>query len=164
MSTIDVNDRRQVFRKLGLSNMEVNSLASVAQACELAPDECLFRQGDPSDCLFVVAEGRLMVSKEIPGAGTEALAFVEPGQIVGEMGLIDELPRCADAFTMASTTTLLRLQADTLSKVLHPEKTTSIRLLRYLCHQQALRVHATYEKVIGWFLLSGGQAGPQGSP
>ena len=73
------------------------------------------------------------------------------------MGVIDDRPRSADAFTMASTTTLLRLQPDTLAKVLHPEKTTSVRLLRYLCHQQALRVHATYDKIIGWFLLSGGQ-------
>jgi CRP-like cAMP-binding protein len=155
-SNFDVQRRRETIRLLGLSNMEINFLASVADPLRLEPDQVLFREGDVADCLYIVAEGRVMISKEIPGAGTEALCFVDPGGLVGEMGVVDDMPRCADAMTTASGATLLRVQAETLAKVLHPGRASSVRLMRFLCRQQALRLQATYEKIIGWYILSGG--------
>ncbi|REJ81520.1 MAG: hypothetical protein DWQ36_25030 [Acidobacteria bacterium] len=153
---LDVQARRDAIRRLGLSNMEINFLASVAEPVELDPDALLMREGDPATAMYVVADGRLMVSKEIPGAGTEALCFVDPGGLVGEMGLIDELPRSADVRTTAAGATLLMIKAETLTKLLHPGRASSVRLMRFLCRQQALRLQATYEKIVGWYILAGG--------
>ena len=47
--------------------------------------------------MYVVLEGRIMISKYIPGAGEEALAFLERGDYFGEMALIENQPRSADA-------------------------------------------------------------------
>lgn len=152
----DVRRRRETIRLLGLSNMEINFLASVADPIRLEPDQVLFREGEPSRSLYIVAEGRMMISKEIPGAGTEALAFVDTGGLLGEMGLVDDLPRCADAKAAAGGATLLMVRGETIAKVLHPGRASSVRLMRFLCRQQALRLQATYEKIVGWYILSGG--------
>ena len=56
----------------------------------------LLSAGDAAEEAYVVAEGRLRVSMRIPGVGEEALAFLGPGEVVGEMALVDDAPRSAD--------------------------------------------------------------------
>ncbi len=57
----------------------------------------LFQYGDAGDKLFILLEGRVRISREIAGMGEEALAVLGPGEVFGEMSLIDEEPRSADA-------------------------------------------------------------------
>jgi CRP/FNR family transcriptional regulator, cyclic AMP receptor protein len=65
----------------------------------VAPSEHLCREGDPATSLFFLVQGKVRVSKQIPGVGEEALAILEPGDYFGEMALIDDSPRSADAIT-----------------------------------------------------------------
>ncbi|MGA2450246.1 MAG: cyclic nucleotide-binding domain-containing protein [Polyangiaceae bacterium] len=57
----------------------------------------LFQFGDVGDRLFIIMEGHIRISREIPGMGEEALAVLGPGEVFGEMALLDEFPRSADA-------------------------------------------------------------------
>ena len=62
----------------------------------------LFQYGDPGDKLFIILEGRVRISREVAGVGEEALAVLGPGEVFGEMSLLDEAPRSADARTSTS--------------------------------------------------------------
>ena len=75
---------------------------AAAAGCPLAaeserhgPGEVIFAQGDPSDTLVFLEEGRL--SALVKHAGGEALrvAGFLPGSIVGEIGFFSDLPRTA---------------------------------------------------------------------
>jgi CRP/FNR family cyclic AMP-dependent transcriptional regulator len=57
----------------------------------------LFRYGDVGDRLFVILEGKVRISREVAGMGEEALAVLGAGEVFGEMSLLDESPRSADA-------------------------------------------------------------------
>src|SRR5205809_498144 len=57
----------------------------------------IFQHGDAGDKLYLILEGRIRISREVPGMGEEALAVLGPGQVFGEMALLDESPRSADA-------------------------------------------------------------------
>ena len=60
--------------------------------------EMIFEQGDPGDSMFVVVEGEV----EIILRG-EVLNTLMPGDIFGEMALIDNRPRSAAAKAVAPT-------------------------------------------------------------
>ena len=154
---LDLASRRETLRALSLSNMEVNFFASLAEAKKLLPNQQLFRAGDKAEEMFLVVSGRIMVSLQIPGAGEEALTFLSPGDVFGEMGMIDNTPRCADASATDEGAVVLAIRNEVLTKVLHPEKASSIRLLKSLCATLSCRVRDTNEKLVGWFLLSGGK-------
>ena len=61
----------------------------------LAAGEVLFRQGERGELIYQVESGRLEVYRELADGGTEVLAPMEPGNYVGELGPILNLPRSA---------------------------------------------------------------------
>lgn len=160
---LDIEAKRAVFREQRLSNMEINFLASLSKAKKYKPNDVIFQEGDQGDRMFIILEGRVMISKVIPGAGEEALAFLGRGDFFGEMALIDQQPRSADAKADAGGAVCLAIQRDVLEKILDIHKVSSIRLLKVLCALVAKRLREVNEKIIGWYILSGGQQTTHGA-
>ena len=59
------------------------------------PEQILFKKGDPSDGMFVVRSGELLVYLEEQNGEEIELARVGPGGMIGEMALFDRKPRSA---------------------------------------------------------------------
>ena len=80
----------------------------------LAAGELLFRQGDRGELIYHVESGLLEVYRELADGTNEMLARVEPGNYVGELGPILNLPRSAsvraleDAVVMGYTVRAFR--------------------------------------------------------
>ena len=153
---VDLASKRRLFAEQRLSNLEINFLASLSQERRLAPDQVIFHEGDSGDTMYVVLEGRIMISKYVPGAGEEALAFLERGDYFGEMALIDQKPRSADAKAGEEGAVVLAISREVLSGILDIEKLSSLALLELLCSLVAKRLRELDDKLIGWYILAGG--------
>jgi CRP-like cAMP-binding protein len=70
-------------------------LMAGATARGLAADEVLFLAGDPGDGLYRVDEGLLKVSIASASGAERILAILGPGALVGDLAIIDGLPRSA---------------------------------------------------------------------
>jgi CRP/FNR family transcriptional regulator, cyclic AMP receptor protein len=81
----------------GLTREALSLIARVTNEESHATGTRLFRYGDPGDKLFILLEGKVRISREVAGMGEEALAVLGPGEVFGEMSLLDESPRSADA-------------------------------------------------------------------
>jgi EAL domain-containing protein (putative c-di-GMP-specific phosphodiesterase class I) len=68
----------------------------------LAEGEWLFREGDEGDTAFVIENGLLEICRVEDGR-TERIAQLGPGDLIGEMSLIDKMPRSASAFARLPT-------------------------------------------------------------
>ncbi len=62
---------------------------------QLAADEVLFTSGDPGDGFYRLDEGLLKVSIASATGAERILAILGPGAIVGDLAIIDGLPRSA---------------------------------------------------------------------
>ncbi len=60
------------------------------------PGDIIFREGDPSDSVYLVEWGNVEIIKEIEGQEI-VIATIRNGNILGEMGLVDSQPRSATA-------------------------------------------------------------------
>jgi CRP-like cAMP-binding protein len=74
----------------------VTSLFSRATKVRLETDEALFLAGDIGDGCYRVNDGLLKVTMTSRAGNERILAFLGPGAIVGEMSVIDRLPRSAN--------------------------------------------------------------------
>ena len=154
---VGVAEKRSVFEEHKLSNLEINFLSSLSQERSFDAGAVLFREGDPGDAMYVVLDGKVRISKMIPGVGEEALMILERGAFFGEMALIDNLPRSADARAHERGAVVLRIPRDVLEQLLDIRKVSSIRLLRLLCELVAARLRELDDKLVGWHILSGGE-------
>jgi CRP/FNR family transcriptional regulator, cyclic AMP receptor protein len=155
---VDLASKRKLFQEQKLSSLEINFLASLSREKKFAPHQEIFREGETGDEMYVLLEGRVMISKYIPGAGEEALAFLERGDYFGEMALIDNEQRSADAKASDQGAVVLAIPREVLEGILDIHRVSSPRLLRLLCTMVAGRLRELDDKIIGWFILAGGSA------
>lgn len=85
---------------------ELSRVASAAQERTFAGGMEIFREGDPGDGLYVVMEGLVEISGVINDAQRQALTQVAPGGVFGEMSVIEQLPRSANAIAVMPTRVL----------------------------------------------------------
>lgn len=65
----------------------------------LRPGQALFHEGDPPDTAFLIEQGTLEVSTR-HGGRERVLSLLGPGDLVGEMAVIDDSPRTATAIAV----------------------------------------------------------------
>lgn len=152
---VEDSDKIRLFREQGLSRRELMTLATFSREKKFAAGASLFQEGDEGSEMYVVLEGRTMISKYIPGGGEEALAILERGEFFGEMALIDGEPRSADARAHGGPLTVLALDQATVREVLAMDSHAALELLQLLCRLVANRLREIDEKVIGWRIMSG---------
>jgi CRP-like cAMP-binding protein len=80
---------------LDLSAEEVGALAELGRLVETGPGHVLLEQGAPGDGLVVLLSGTAEVLGRQDGGAEHRLAVVEAGAVLGEIGLLEPVPRTA---------------------------------------------------------------------
>jgi signal transduction histidine kinase len=92
----------------GLAENELREMAEVSQFHSYPPDHILCREGAYEDVFYIVAEGNAVISKKISEEdGERILRIAGRGDLIGEMALIQNVPRSA---TVRATTELTTLE------------------------------------------------------
>lgn len=106
----------------------------------------IFRQGDPGDKLYVITQGRVRISRTVPGVGEEAMAVLNAGDVFGEMALLDEAPRSADA-TAHEPCKLLSIPRDGFEDLLFLHKDLAYEVLWNVIRTLIRRLRETNDKL-----------------
>ncbi len=132
---------------------QMAKVAALAQAREVPAGSYVFREGEAGDAMFVVLDGSVRISKMVEGVGEEALAILESGAFFGEMALIDDAPRSADA-RAHSTCTLAELRREELEQLLFVDRELALDVLWSFCRTLSARLRETNDKIKAFFALS----------
>jgi CRP/FNR family transcriptional regulator, cyclic AMP receptor protein len=81
----------------GLTTRGLERIAAIAGEETHERNTLVFREGEPGQKLYLILDGKVRISRNLAGMGEEALAILGPGEAFGEMSLIDDTPRSADA-------------------------------------------------------------------
>jgi len=89
----DALRKSELFREL--SDDDLQRLCLTTEYVRLAAGETLFTQGSPGDKAYFIQEGQLEILNT--AGGREVLIAVrKPGELIGEMALLEETPRSAE--------------------------------------------------------------------
>ena len=87
-------------------DLDTGELARVAEVCReqtFEGGEVIFREGEAGNRLYLIVEGEVRISRDVPGSGEEALAILKPGAMFGEMAVFDRSERSTDAISNGGT-------------------------------------------------------------
>ncbi len=144
MDRIEQLSRIELFA--GLKPQAFELLAKVASEEAHALGTKIFQHGDAGDKLYVIVEGKVRISREVAGMGEEALAVLGPGQAFGEMALLDDCPRSADALVHEKCT-LLAIPKDAFDDLLFTHKDLAYEVLWSIVRMLVGRLRETNDKL-----------------
>lgn len=154
--TVRSEEKVDLFRERGLSAAEMKLLATFSSEERFRDGSMIFREGEKGDKLYIVLDGRVRISKFIPGVGEEALTVLDRGDFFGEMALIDDKPRSADAKAHEGDATVLSIDRATLNEILSMDPHASLQFLNLLCRMISRRLREINDKIVQWKYMSGG--------
>ena len=90
-----------------LSQRELQILAANCREREYPTDATLLRQGETGVGLFILVSGRARAFQQTSTGETRDLGTFERGSVLGEMSLLDDLPRTATVVALEPTRALV---------------------------------------------------------
>jgi CRP-like cAMP-binding protein len=144
-----------------LSAAEVEAVAAIVEAREVAAGGNLFREGEPGDGLFLVVAGEVSVIKRGP-AGEHSLARLGAGGVLGEMSLVTAEPRSATGRALVDTRALF-LPAARFRSLLESNSIAAHKMVAAIAEVLARRL-ATMNGIVLQLAEKPGAAGAERSP
>ena len=150
---MDPSQLKKIPLFANLTSEHLTKVAAIASQREFRANDKIFSEGDVGTEMFLIFKGKVRISKMVPGVGEEALAILEPGSYFGEMALIDDTPRSADATAHLSCTVWCVQKAD-LEELMFLHKDLAYELLWTFVRTLSARLRDTNDKIKAFFALS----------
>ena len=129
-------DRRallaQHFLLAELDQSALDTLLAIANERRFTNGQVIFQKGDPGTSMMAVLEGRVRISAYSEDGREIILNMVDPGQLFGEIALLDGKERSADATAMGKTQLLILDRRDFLP-FLEQNPKIAVQLIEVLC-------------------------------
>lgn len=118
------------FFKL-LDPERAETMAASIRVVHLQHGSVLFEEGSPSDSMFLVLSGSIVVTKQDPSGKLVTLARVQADDYFGEFGVLDGEPRSA---TVSAETecSLARIPREQILQIFRMPGETSLRLVNHI--------------------------------
>jgi CRP/FNR family transcriptional regulator, cyclic AMP receptor protein len=121
-----------MFADLGAD--ELQRISSLCHTQNLGVGEMLFQKGDPGDALFGVRRGQIRIETGASDGSRLTLNFMGPGDLFGEVAVLDGESRTADA-TAGEQTELFVLRREDFLSHLEREPKVAIKIIQLLCQR-----------------------------
>jgi CRP/FNR family cyclic AMP-dependent transcriptional regulator len=121
-----------MFADLGAD--ELQRISGLCHTQQLAVGEILFQKGDSGDALFGVRRGQIRIETGASDGSRLTLNFMGPGDLFGEVAVLDGQSRTADA-TAGEPTELFVLRREDFLNHLEREPRVAVKLIQLLCQR-----------------------------
>lgn len=87
----------------GVDSRTLSFIAHCAELIKAERDETIFLEGDPSNCMYVIVTGKVMIYCKGKDGENQTLNIITNSALIGEMSLLDGHARSASAKTLEET-------------------------------------------------------------
>ena len=145
---VDFLSKTEIFD--GFQRAEIEVFAPSLEVVRVEASHTIFQEGTNGDAWFVILDGEVSVTKEMPSGPPHVLSHLHAGESFGEMALMDGAPRMATLYAVEATL-LVRLPRDTFLDLLRERSMPAVKLLwamaSVLCRRQRELTHALADLV-----------------
>jgi hypothetical protein len=132
LQTVSTLERVLLLREVpifaDLSPEDLQQVAGIASEQWFPNSTTIFHQGDEGDRMFIIVDGHVHVVRSADGK-EQTIAQRGPGDFVGEMAIIESVPRLASLVTQGEVR-VLAIDGETFKQILRERPEVSLAVLR----------------------------------
>ncbi len=136
-----------------LNDAELGRVARICQRESFISGAYVFREGEEGTRLYLIVEGEVRISRDVPGSGEEALAVMKAGSLFGEMAVFDRGERSTHAISNGGTTVLTITRRD-FELLLDAERELAYKVLWASVRLLTSRLRATNDSLRSFLAMS----------
>src|SRR5882724_150100 len=121
-----------LFQQLTPQELGILRLAAVEKI--FSKDREIFKEGDEGDGMYLVKEGEVQISGIVGDNVRHVFSQVQPGEIFGEMAMLENKPRSASAVAVDNAVVYF-IARDAMLKLVAASPQLSLGLLREISHR-----------------------------
>lgn len=115
----------------GLDSANASAIASCCQILRVRKGQVIFRQGTPTQDLYIPLSGRIRLTFRHEDGVAVVISVIREGTLLGGVGFLDEKTRTTTA-TAITNAIVLRGLDDKLAPLIHTDSPAATSLLRWL--------------------------------
>ncbi|MDO8320464.1 cyclic nucleotide-binding domain-containing protein [Rhodoferax sp.] len=120
-----------------LTDRELALVTSFVHWRELLAGEVIFDAGEEGQALYVIVSGQVAIS--LPGCHDSPLAVLQSNDFFGELGLLDDWPRSAQARAGAPTELAVLFRGD-FERLMESHASIAAKITKQLAHHLGRRL------------------------
>ena len=132
---------------------EITQVADVCKEEKFVSGEYVFHEGEHGNRLYLIVEGEVRISRDVPGSGEEALAVLKPGALFGEMAVFDRSERSTHAISNGGCTLLSISRAD-FEMLLDFNRELAYKVLWACVRLLSMRLRSTNDSLRSFLAMS----------
>jgi CRP-like cAMP-binding protein len=141
----------QIFKDL--SPEELGRISEVCEERKYESGAYVFHEGEPGNRLYIIVDGAVRISRQIPGAGEEALAVLKKGSLFGEMAVFDHSERSTDAIADGGVS-VLTISRPEFEMLLEFNKELGTKVLWAVIRMLSARLRSTNDSLKSFLAMS----------
>jgi CRP/FNR family cyclic AMP-dependent transcriptional regulator len=110
LNTPELLNNIPLFKRL--PPVDLNELAERLRVFKVKKNDVLFRKGSEGDSLYIIQEGNIKITLPSKLGDEVIVSIFSDGDFFGEMALLDQMPRSANAVAMQPTRLLMLNRRD----------------------------------------------------
>lgn len=138
------------------ADLEDDELERIAEICKeqrFKSAKTLFNEGDPGNRLYIITEGEVRISRNVPGSGEEALTVLKSGACFGEMAVFDRSERSTDAIANTDCT-LITISRPDFEMLLDFDRDLGFKVLWSVVRLLSERLRITNDNLRSFLAMS----------
>lgn len=150
---MDVSLLKQADIFADLDDDELATIADVCSEQRFSTGQKIFNEGDPGNRLFIISDGEVRISREVPGSGEEALTVLKRGACFGEMSVFDRSVRSTDAIANTACT-LITISRPDFEMLLDFNRDIAYKVLWSVVHLMSRRLRVANDNLRSFLAMS----------
>ena len=132
----------------GLEEGDIERIAGLCQLETYSPGEYIFRQGEPGECLYIIADGHVFLERSIdlgPRKGKAVIGILGKGRALGCWStLLDEPHNLMASATCQRATKIVVMNGTDLREMMFKDVGLGLKVFRKLCYILRDRVQGVF--------------------
>jgi len=137
-----------------LRDKELKTIQKYMNLIEVIPGGIVFKEGDRGDYVCFVVDGSLDVLIRSEAGESIVMATLSKGRSIGEMAVIDDLPRSATVKARTKST-LLTLSRDNFNYILAGHPSIGVKILKGIARLLSMNLRKTSSRLADYILPLG---------